>query len=188
MGSLTDKNVNDFLRSIRGEYHILIETGTYMGWSTEHVASFFEKVFSIERSEEIYKTTSERLSYLTNIVCINGHSLDVMTNELQSIIEDPNHKMVWWLDSHWSGGITAGEDDECPLLKELDIIFKYREDDIILIDDARLFLHPPPPPHKPEHWPTILDIKGKMVGDYGYCTKDDIIYIMNKDKHSRYVK
>jgi hypothetical protein len=31
--------------------------------------------------------------------------------------------------------------------------------DCYLIDDARLFLAPPPPPHKAEAWPTFEQIK-----------------------------
>jgi hypothetical protein len=66
-------------------------------------------------------------------------------------------KTVFWLDGHWSAGETAGEEDECPLLGELNLISK-REGDVILIDDARYFLSPPGKPHNPDKWPTISDI------------------------------
>lgn len=49
---------------------------------------------------------------------------------------------VFWLDGHWSGGFTAGEADECPLLGELNSLCA-RTHDIVLIDDAR-FLNAAP--------------------------------------------
>jgi len=65
---------------------------------------------------------------------------------------------LFWLDAHWSGGDTYGENDECPLMDELKIIFQYRKNYVILIDDARLFMAPPPKPHKIENWPSIKEI------------------------------
>jgi hypothetical protein len=69
---------------------------------------------------------------------------------------------VVWLDGHWSGGHTAGAGDECPLLEELSCL-KDREQDLILIDDARLFLCAPPRPHAPSQWPTISDLVGELL-------------------------
>ncbi len=65
---------------------------------------------------------------------------------------------LWFLDGHWSGGPTAGEQDECPVMAELDALRGAHPDDVILIDDARLFAAPPPPPHDPLQWPTLAGI------------------------------
>jgi hypothetical protein len=54
--------------------------------------------------------------------------------------------------------MTAGEEDECPVLDELRATGEGHPDDCILIDDARLFLERPPPPHKADHWPTFDEI------------------------------
>ena len=68
-----------------------------------------------------------------------------------------NRPAVFWLDGHWSSGETAGEEDECPLLSELETL-SHRQGDVILIDDARLFLSVPPAPYRPDKWPTLPEI------------------------------
>ncbi|MEJ0067709.1 MAG: hypothetical protein WDO24_02070 [Pseudomonadota bacterium] len=65
---------------------------------------------------------------------------------------------MFWLDAHWSGGPSAGEVEECPLLDEIAIVASGLDRHCVLIDDARLFLAPPEPPHNPDHWPTLCAI------------------------------
>ena len=65
---------------------------------------------------------------------------------------------LYWLDGHWSGGPTAGVDDECPVLPEIEHIGKGHPDDCLLIDDARLFVASPPPPHDPAQWPSLVEV------------------------------
>ena len=54
--------------------------------------------------------------------------------------------------------MTAGETDECPVLDELRALAEGHPDDCVLIDDARLFVEPPPPPHKPDQWPSLDEV------------------------------
>lgn len=51
-----------------------------------------------------------------------------------------NEPAIFWLDGHYSYGITARGEKECPIFEELSSILssaKYKH--IILIDDARYF-------------------------------------------------
>jgi hypothetical protein len=66
---------------------------------------------------------------------------------------------LYWLDGHWSGGATAGVDRECPVLDEIRATCPGNPRDCYVIDDARLFVAPPPPPHDPSHWPTFEEIR-----------------------------
>jgi hypothetical protein len=50
---------------------------------------------------------------------------------------------------------TYGENKECPIIEEIEIINRSEYEQFIFIDDARLFLSPPPPPHEIEQWPDI---------------------------------
>ena len=87
--------------------------------------------------------------------------------------------MLFWLDAHWSGSQTYGEDDECPLLEELEIILSSNlKNFAILIDDARLFLAPPPLPHNLEIWPSITDICRAVPDNYDLIVRNDVIYII----------
>lgn len=130
-----------------------IETGTYKGGSARVLASVFPEVLTIELDPELHARALERLAAVPAITAVQGSSRDRLAP-----LVDPSRPTLYWLDGHWSGGVTAGEEDECPVLDELRAVAEGHPDDCILIDDARLFLEPPPPPHKAEQWPTFDEI------------------------------
>jgi len=131
-----------------------IETGTYRGRGTRLLASVFPKVVTIEVAPVLAAAAKASLKDVPGVEAREGSSRDVLPSLIQSAMPT-----LYWLDGHWSGGPTGGEDDECPVLAEIEAISAGHPDDCILIDDARLFLAPPPPPHRPEQWPTFAEIK-----------------------------
>jgi hypothetical protein len=137
-----------------GNCHAFVESGTYMGVTTRWGAKNFRAVFTIERYEPLFKAYSPELAALPNVTPLLGDSSDWLPVIAQGLEE---FSALYWLDAHWSGAGTGGEDNECPLLAELAPLAK-RPQDIILIDDARLFLCAPPLPHKPGAWPTIAQV------------------------------
>ena len=130
-----------------------IETGTYKGESARALAWIFNEVITIELEPELHRRAVDRLAEITAVTAVLGSSRD----QLAPLV-DRSRPTFYWLDGHWSGGVTAGENDECPVLDEVRAVGEGHPDDCILIDDARLFLEPPPPPHKSEHWPTFDEI------------------------------
>jgi hypothetical protein len=130
-----------------------IETGTYRGHSAKLLAGLFDSVVTIELSEELHRRYSPGLIADHGITALQGDSRTL----LRGLVE-PDVPTLYFLDGHWSGGVTAGEDAECPVLEELDAIAAGNEADCILIDDARLFAAPPPPPHDREQWPTLVEV------------------------------
>jgi hypothetical protein len=71
----------------------------------------------------------------------------------------------------------GGKEDECPLMNELMAISKTK-DSIILIDDARCFLGPLPPPHNANDWPRIDEIFSLIHNyfpDYTSTIVEDVI-------------
>lgn len=99
---------------------------------------------------------------------------------LKSILEQ-NDNLLFWLDAHWSGGDTYGEEDECPLIEELEIIFDYPDKNhVILIDDARLFLAPPPYPHEIKNWPLMTNILQTLPISWEIIEFEDVIYLFPK--------
>ncbi|MGB7597602.1 MAG: hypothetical protein WBM09_08555 [Gallionella sp.] len=84
---------------------------------------------------------------------------------------------IFWLDAHWCGGASYGEQDECPIIEEIRIINGSAYPHCILIDDARLFMEPPPYPHDITSWPdiaTLLDVLNEKNERY-IVIRDDVI-------------
>jgi hypothetical protein len=150
---------------------VFIETGTFMGDTTKWASARFKDVHTIELSESLYNQVKNELLEKGNITPHLGDSRDILPKILANI----NNNIVFWLDGHYSAGVTAGKDDPCPLLKELEIILSRNNEDIILIDDARCLLDG-------EGWPTIFELYKKVgscaMGDKYIVICDDNIYIL----------
>lgn len=152
-----------------------VETGTYIGDTARWASDNFRHVFTIERSKPLWQEARDKYKETENIEFILGDSAEV----LRDLVPRLNGTTIFWLDAHWSGGLTYGEGDECALLKELEAIFESTKDNFVLIDDARLFLLPPPRPHIASQWPDlgqIMRIVEKHDGQYT-VVMDDVIVI-----------
>jgi len=151
---------------------VFVEGGTYKGGTAKNMSTKFRKVYTIEKSDVMFNEAKENLKDIENVVMLKGDTRE----HLQDILEK-NDNLLFWLDAHWSGGDTYGEEDECPLVEELEIIFKYDKNHIILIDDARLFLAPPPLPHKFKNWQSLSDIIKVIPKDWELIEYEDVMYI-----------
>lgn len=128
-----------------------VETGTYLGDTALWAASRFARVVTIENSHAIYEKTVSKLKYTKNIEFRFGDS----RTQLDTILSGLKSTAVIWLDSHWCGSESYGANDQCPLLDELAVINRSSVAHYLFIDDARLFLSPPPLPNAIDAWPTI---------------------------------
>ena len=150
-----------------------IETGTYLAGTALWAAQHFDRVVSVEADRKLYNGARKRLASRANVDLRLGRSQDV----LATLVPELTRPALIWLDAHWSGGATAGENQECPLLEEIAAIDAGMIQHLILIDDARYFLNPPPPPHKREQWPSVGVVIERLRAKYdGYiCLTDDVI-------------
>jgi FkbM family methyltransferase len=144
----------ELIRALKGVLPLseFIETGTFQGATTELVAPLFARVRTIELSETLHARAVTRLAKLQNVECLQGDAPKVLREVTPALAQS---SVLYWLDAHWCGSETAGQADECPLLNELEAIGSLNEQSVVLIDDARLFLAPPPAPHNAAHWPTL---------------------------------
>ena len=128
-------NKNYKLENIK--YPYFVETGTYQGETVMEMYSLFKKIYTVEVSELIYRKTRKKLSYLNNVEFILGDSATL----LDKVISEIPDNTVFWLDGHWSGGITSKGIYEVPIIKECKHIDKHYKSShgIIIIDDFRLF-------------------------------------------------
>jgi hypothetical protein len=130
-----------------------VETGTYRGLTARSLSPIFDEVVTIELMPELHQTAAEALKDRPNVRAIQGHSVEQLRE-----VRDAHVPTLYFLDGHWSGGETSGVDDECPVLRELDAIGPGNPADAFIVDDARLFTSAPPPPHRAEQWPTLMEV------------------------------
>jgi len=114
----------------------LIETGTLHGDMVEAMKNDFDLIYSIELSNGLYNEAKKRFKGEEHIKLIHGDS----GIELKNVINKINHPALFWLDGHYSGGVTAKGNNDTPIYEELNHILNTKEKrHVIIIDDAHLF-------------------------------------------------
>ena len=170
-GGLPEK-LTLFLKQ-RFDLRSLVETGTLWGNNAVWAGQHFERVHSIDLSEIFWQAAKTNHVGQTNVEFLLGTSPSVLADIIGRV-----DRPMFWLDAHWSGGDTAGVDNECPLLDEIAVIAQSTiEPKVILIDDARFFMSAAPPPHRWSHWPDIGAIVRALekCGDMHVAIVDDAI-------------
>ena len=95
----------------------------------------FEKLISIELSQPLFDQAVDRFGKDSHIQILQGDSGEVL-KEVMKYLQEP---ALFWLDGHYSSGLTAKTDKNTPVLEELKTILTSPYNHGILIDDARLF-------------------------------------------------
>jgi hypothetical protein len=132
---------------------VLVETGTFKGDTVAAVLPYVERVFTIEQSEALWRECAARFAGDARVQVVHGDSAIEIARAMPSI---GPRATLFWLDAHWCvADHTSGEHSQCPLLREIDAIGRLDEASVVLIDDARLFLAPPPEPHDVTQWPSF---------------------------------
>ena len=157
----------------RYKINILIETGTYYGAMIQAMKSKFKQIYSIELGENLAQKAQQKFAKYAHIKIIQGDTIQILPKILTSISEP----CLFWLDAHYSGGITAKGDKETPILQELQHVFNHQiKNHIILIDDARLFTGKNNYPHFKQLSSFIKKNNAKLT----VVIKDDIIRTYQK--------
>ena len=135
---------------------VLVETGTFEGETLANLAGRFAEVLSVELSPEYFEGARKRLAHLPNVRLTLGDSREFLRRINPSLA---GRSVLYYLDAHWCvADNTAGGHSQCPLVGEIDAIGRLGETSAILIDDARLFLAPPPEPHDVTQWPSFEEV------------------------------
>lgn len=104
------------------------------------------------------------------MLCFCGDSGIILSKVMAQI----NEPAIFWLDGHYSAGITAKGRKECPILEELETIFASQKlNHTILIDDARLF-------NGINDYPNIEELKKfikSKISNFSFEIEDDVIRI-----------
>ncbi len=102
----------------------IVETGTFLGSTTEYFSNYCPKVKSVEISQLYYLVSLARLEKYENVELINDESSSFLTK-----MEFNDEKYFFYLDSHW--------DEYLPLKAELEQILNLKNF-IVCIDDFKV--------------------------------------------------
>jgi hypothetical protein len=112
-----------------------IETGTYIGQSIYNIQNLFSKLYTCEAAEDLHKA-AKNLFLLSKSKNIKIY-LNDSRNFLKSLNKTIADNSVFFLDAHYSTGITSKEYGRCPLIDELQIIIKKTSNAVVVVDDIR---------------------------------------------------
>lgn len=115
---------------------VFVETGTLFGDMTYAQRNNFRQLFSIELDDYLFKRASRRFRRFPHISILHGDSGQKIAEVLQNL----DRPCLFWLDAHYSGGITAHGEEMTPVFAEIRHILSHPvKSHVIVIDDARLF-------------------------------------------------
>lgn len=135
---------------------VFVETGTFRGDTVELVKNAFRQIHTVELSPEYYEVARARFDGQPHIHIVQGDSAIELAKIAPQLY---NRSVLYFLDAHWCvAANTAGESSQCPLLDEIRAIGRLNAESLVVIDDARLFLAPPPAPHEISQWPNLNDV------------------------------
>lgn len=154
----------------RPDLRVFVETGTYFGDMVYAVRNVFSSIYSIELSAELHVLARTRFSGMPRVRLLHGDSGELLGQALREI-EEP---CLFWLDGHYSAGVTARGATETPIERELAHIANHaqRNRHVVLIDDARCFTGM-------GDYPTIDHLRAWAVckGFDQFVVRDDIVRI-----------
>jgi len=162
-----------FLRGIARDEKavVFVETGTYLGDTTWWFRDDFERLYTIEVDPFLNDQAKSRFARMQHIEALSGDSSSVLASVVPSITS----KALYWLDGHYSAGITGSGESYCPIMAELAAIYGYaRAAFVIVIDDARCFGSDPA-------YPTVSAVRERIKslseGRDGVTIENDMIIV-----------
>lgn len=146
----------------------LVETGTFTGDTPAALKDAFRRIYSVELNAELVRRVRTRFQGDPHITILHGDS----EKHLPEILQEISQPTLFWLDGHYSGGITALGNKVTPILGELEAVLSHGTNGhVILIDDARDFRHD-------KGHPTLNELQAFIVArrpELRFEVQDDIV-------------
>jgi hypothetical protein len=153
---------------------VLIETGTYLGDMVSAMADSFDEIHSVELSKDLHDKAKDRFRKNKNIKLYQGDSGEVLAKILSRL----SKPAIFWLDAHYSAGITAKGKLNTPILEEVELILSHKiKNHVVLVDDSRMFTGE-------EDYPAVKDLRKKVVSvlpRVSFVDRHDVIRIQPDD-------
>lgn len=146
-----------------------IETGTFLGDTLDFISKSGIDCISIELGDDLFNRACQRFSGRDNVRLLHGDSGELIGDVLSELKEPA----LFWLDGHYSGGITAQGTIDTPISQELSAVLGHSiRSHVILIDDARCF-------DGVNGYPNLVDLLQELdrEEDYSWEVSCDIVRI-----------
>ena len=125
-----------------GGCEVWIESGTYLGETTEFLSNFAKKVISIEPQLQYAQAARKKFEEVEHISIMNGLSEDLLPTVLTDLIHQELKDVSFWLDGHFSADNTFKGPIDTPIQYELEAISKLLPQFAVVtifVDDVRCF-------------------------------------------------
>lgn len=179
MGAVTFSLDPELLAVLGGEvsFTTFVETGTFRGDSIKVVQGRVPRVISVESDARLAAEASVAFADDASVLIVSASGAEALL-ELRPELDGQD--VLFWLDAHWCAmpDGDAPAESQCDLITEIDAIGRLSDNSVVLIDDARLFLSPPPAPHDAAQWPRlheVLDALTKVSPTHELAVVNDVI-------------
>ena len=142
-----------------------VESGTFYGDTVDAIKSRVEVVVTIEISPALAAGARRRFKNDMRVRVLEGDSGELLPEVLNTL----DRPALFWLDGHYSGGVTGRGDEDTPIRAELAAIFAQStaRGHVVLIDDARHF--------DGKAYPSLGEVAElARLADYSFEVRDDI--------------
>ncbi len=115
-----------------------VETGTFRGATTQVLSRVAKMVYSIEPEPSLFSEADKLFKNRNNVKILNGLSEEVFP----TLIPDLRGDICFWLDGHYSAGVTFKGPQDTPITNELAIIgdnLHNMNQVVVMVDDVRCF-------------------------------------------------
>jgi hypothetical protein len=149
---------------------VFVESGTFFGDMVAALRLDFERLFSIELSPRLARRAERRFGADESVTILHGDSAVLLGPLLRSLAAPA----VLWLDGHYSGWLTARGATDTPVRREIQAALDSgTPQDVILIDDARLFGSDPA-------YPSVEDLRSLVRAQrpgWALRIEDDVVRV-----------
>jgi hypothetical protein len=115
-----------------------VETGTFLGLTTEFLSRTAKHVYSIEPEPKLAANAQRKFAGNSRVTIVKGLSED----EFAKLLPQISGPVSFWLDGHFSAGFTHQGPSDTPIREELNALEPHLDrfpQVTILVDDVRCF-------------------------------------------------
>lgn len=117
---------------------VWVETGTHTGTTTRVLSTVAKHVYSIEPEPTFFSRAAKMFANVSNVTIVRGLSEEIFPDLLPTLKGD----VCFWLDGHYSGGVTFKGPQDTPIMDELAAIERNSGNMnrvVVMVDDMHCF-------------------------------------------------